>query len=88
MVQLLTTKHIKYLSGPAGRPADPQGNWSVVGNFPGKATLLLAKDETIIAIPITDIRKVGSYDLNKTIEAIKKIKNKKDLEKEKKRGKT
>ena len=75
------------MSGPAGRPADPKVNLSVVGNFPGKAMLLLAKDETIVAVPITDVRKVGSYDLNKTIEAIKRVKNKEDLEREKKRGK-
>ena len=87
IVQLLTTKNITYLSGPPGRPADPQGNWSVVGNLPGKAQLLLAKDETLIAVSIMDVRKVGSYNLDKAIESIKKVRSKKDLLRETTRGK-
>ena len=83
IVQILTTKNVKYLSGPSGRPADPLGNWSVIGNLPGKATLLLAKDETVIAVPIIDVRKVASYDLQKAIDAVKKVKNRSDIEKEK-----
>ena len=81
IVQLTTTRNIKFLSGPPGRPAKPTGSWSVVGNLPG-AKLMIAKDETIVIIPITDVRKVGSYDLNKSIEDIKKIRTRADLEKQ------
>ena len=46
--------------------------------------LLLAKDETIIQIPVEDVIKVAAYDLNKVIENIKKVKSTADLEKLKK----
>ena len=78
IVQLLTTRNIRFLSGPPGRPAKPVGSWSVVGNLPG-AKLMIAKDETIAVIPVIDVRKIGSYDLEKAIEDVKKVKTRADL---------
>ena len=85
IVQLLTTKNVKFLSGPSGRPANPDGNWSVVGNLPGKGQLVVAKDDTIVSIPITDVKLVARYDPANIINNVKKIRSKKDLE-EYKRG--
>jgi hypothetical protein len=73
IVQLVTTRNITFLSGPPGRPAKPQGNWSIVANLPN-GRLLLAKDETIAAVPLTDVRKVGGYDLDKAIKSLKETK--------------
>jgi hypothetical protein len=80
-IKLITTKNIKFVSGPPRRPADPDGIWSVIGNLPGEAVLLAAKDETVIAVPITDIKKVGSFDTDKYMEQIRvarKLKENKD----------
>lgn len=43
-----------------------------MGNLPN-GRLLLAKDETIAAVPLTDVRKVGTYDLDKAIASLKEI---------------
>ena len=79
LVTILTTKNIKFLSGPMGRPADPKGVWTIVGNL-NKFNLVIAKDETIAVIPLPDVRKIASYDINKMVKTIKSVKSKKDLE--------
>lgn len=68
MVHILTTKGIRYLSGPQGVPANPNGNWSIVGFIEEDA--ILAKDNTLVRAPLSDIRKVGSYDLDKIINKV------------------
>ena len=68
IVHILTTKGIKYVSGPAGSPANPNGNWSIIGFIENDA--ILAKDSTIVRAPLSDIRKVGSYDLDKIMNKI------------------
>ena len=68
IVHILTTKGIRYVSGPPGSPANPNGNWSIIG-FIDK-DVLLAKDSTIARVPLSDIRRVGSYDLDKVIDKI------------------
>ena len=82
IVKIRSIKRVTWVSGPAARPAGPKGNWSVMGNI--GQILLLAKDETIIQIPVEDVIKVAAYDLNKVIENIKKVKSTADLEKLKK----
>ncbi len=72
VVQILTTKHIKFVSGPKNRPASPHGNWSVVGFV--KSDLMLAKDSTIVLAPVDSVRKVASYDLEGFLEKIKSSK--------------
>jgi hypothetical protein len=62
----MTTKGVKYLSGPSGLPANPNGNWSIVGFIESDA--MLAKDSTIIRIPLSDIKKIGSYSINSIID--------------------
>jgi hypothetical protein len=69
VVQILTVKHVKFVSGPKNRPASPHGNWSVVGFI--KSDLMLAKDSTIALVPIDSVRKVASYDLNGFLKKIK-----------------
>jgi hypothetical protein len=80
LVVLKTIKNVKWMSGPAGRPARPKGNWVVVCGVEGDK-LLIAKDETVIKIPAADVMLVGSYDTQMTIEAIKKVKTLEDLKK-------
>lgn len=75
-IKLITTKNINFVSGPPRRPADPDGIWSVVGNLPGRASVIAAKDETIIVVPITDIRKVGRFDTDTYLRKIKEVKRK------------
>jgi hypothetical protein len=83
IVQLITTQNVKFMSGPAGQKPDPNYYWSIVG-FVGD-DVILAKESTIIRVPTTDIRRVGTYsvdhlmnrlaDVNKTnyIDAIEHV---------------
>jgi len=77
VVRLLTVRNIRFVSGPAGRITSPQGEWSVVGFVDGEA--LLAKQTTIIRVPVTDITIVARYDLSQLSEQFKNVSNKIDM---------
>ena len=85
-MQILTTRNIEFVSGPSGRPANPNGYWSVVGNIRGRARLMLAKDETIVVIPIHDVKKIANFGIQDAIDGIRRVRTRKDL-KELKGGK-
>ena len=68
IVQIITTKNIRYLSGPTGMTTDPHGNWSVVGFI--KADALVAKDSTLVRVPVVDLRKVASMSTVKFYDEI------------------
>ena len=68
IVQIVTTKKIKYLSGPEGHSTDPHGNWSIVG-FVGPEAVL-AKENTLVRIPLSDIKKVASYSMDGFLEQL------------------
>lgn len=83
IVQIITTKRIKFLSGPKGRSVSPHGNWSIVGFI--KAEAIIAKQNTIVKIPVTDIRRTQIYNLKHVWERLKqagKPRNKIDVVKE------
>ena len=77
VVRILTIKNIKWVSGPAGRPASPQGEWSVSGA--NGSLLLLAKDETIIQIPYNDVAVVAEYDIQRVINNVRKVRQMSDI---------
>lgn len=60
IVRIISTKNIKFLSGPPGKKPVPHGDWSVVG-FVG-SDVLIAKDETLVRAPFNAIVKVGSFN--------------------------
>ena len=68
IVQIITTKQIKYLSGPQGHASGPNGNWSIVG-FVGNDAIL-AKESTLVRVPLTDIRQVGGYNIDKLLDRL------------------
>lgn len=70
IVQIITTKGIKYVSGPPGQPSNPNGNWSIVGFIDGEA--LIAKDSTLAKVPIKDLRKIGTLDIDHILQEISK----------------
>lgn len=78
LVVIKTVKNIKYLSGPSGRPAKPQGVWVIIHVFDDK-TVFLGKDETVIRIPIDDIDRVARYDINTVIDKLKNTRRMDDL---------
>lgn len=78
LVKIRTIENVKWLSGPAGRPASPQGNWSVVAGI-GKDTLILSKDETVIQIPATDVLKIADYSAESVVKRIKSIRSMEDI---------
>jgi hypothetical protein len=73
IVVLKTIEHVKWVSGPAGRPATPKGQW-IVTAVSQNDMVVLSKDETIIQIPIGDVIMVAEYDLDNVIKKIKDIK--------------
>ncbi len=73
IVLLKTQKNIRWVSGPAGRPATPKGQW-VVTAVSQNNMVVLSKDETIIQVPIDDVILIAEYDLRKVIDRIKGIK--------------
>jgi hypothetical protein len=68
IVQIITTKQIKFLSGPEGHAANPHGNWSIVGFVGSEA--VLSKENTLVKIPLSDIRRVASYSVDKFMEQL------------------
>lgn len=62
IVQIVTTKGIKYLSGPAGQATDPHGHWSIVG-FVG-TDAIISKESTLVRVPLSDIRKIAEYNVD------------------------
>lgn len=60
IVRILSTKNIKFLSGPPGNPASPQGEWSVVGFV--ATDVIIAKDQTIVRAPLSAVTKIASYN--------------------------
>lgn len=73
IVVLKTIENVKWVSGPAGRPATPKGQW-IVTAVSQNNMVVLSKDETIIQIPIDDVTIVAEYDLSRVIKKIKDIK--------------
>jgi len=79
LVKLRTAKHVSYLSGPAGRPASPDGNWIVVARVADTNFLVCCKEGTTIQVPGDDVVKVADYNLQVGLDALKGIKFKSDL---------
>ncbi len=71
VVRILRVDNVKYLSGPPGRAASPKGEWSVVAFVEDEA--LLAKQSTIIRIPLPDIVRVAEYDLALFADRLKNV---------------
>lgn len=70
IVQIITTKRIKYLSGQSGQSPSPHGNWSIVGFIESDA--MIAKESTLVRVPISDIRKVASLNISSFEEILSK----------------
>jgi hypothetical protein len=70
IVKIKTIKNVNWVSGPAGRPASPKGNWSVMAAVDDD--YMIVKDQTVIRIPKNDVALVIEYDLDKAIDSIKK----------------
>ena len=68
IVQIITTKSIKYLSGPEGHVTSPHGKWSIVG-FVGP-DIIIAKENTLVRVPRKDVRRVANYDLDALFKKI------------------
>lgn len=68
IVQILTTKRIRYLSGPEGHTTNPNGNWSIVGFVGSEA--VLSKENTLVRVPLSDIQKVASYSVDRFVEQL------------------
>lgn len=79
VVVLKTTENVRWVSGPAGRPASPKGHWSVVAGL-ADGILMLSKDETVIQIPEKDVTKILDYNIEGILHNIRKVRNLNDLE--------
>jgi len=69
IVRLLRIDKVKYMSGPRGRAASPKGEWSIVGFVDGEA--VVAKQGTIIRIPVGDIVRIAEYSKDELFTKLK-----------------
>ena len=69
VVRLIHTRRIKYLSGPSERATAPKGEWSIVGFVERDA--VLAKQSTIIRVPVEDIERIAEYDKKVLVDKLK-----------------
>jgi hypothetical protein len=76
IVRIISAREIKFVSGPRGNPATPQGDWSVVG-FVG-SDVIITKDSTVVRAPLGSVKLIASYDVENYIK--KKQLEKKDGE--------
>jgi hypothetical protein len=76
-VRILTTKNVKYLSAPTTDPVSPHGIWSVATIIPvaDSYDLLLVRQNATIRIPVGDVLKIVSYDLNTVISPLGNLSN-------------
>lgn len=74
VVQLKTATRVKYLSGPRGYVTSPQGNWTVVSVVDND--VILAKDTTLIRVPVSDVRVIAIYSIDSAMDNIMNIGNK------------
>lgn len=68
IVTISTTKRIRFLSGPPNSAANPQGQWSIIGFVGSEA--VLAKESTIVRVPLTDIKPVARYNLDQFLQKL------------------
>ena len=71
IVRLIHTRRVKYLSGPSERAASPKGEWSIVGFVERDA--VLAKQSTIIRVPVGDIERIAEYDKKVLVDKLKNV---------------
>jgi hypothetical protein len=72
LVKIKTIKNVRWVSGPSGRAARPDGAWTVVGgSYNGQITL--AKDQTVVMIPEDDVVKIADYNVSNVLEKVKAI---------------
>lgn len=69
VVRLIHTRRVKYLSGPSERATAPKGEWSIVGFVERDA--VLAKQSTIIRVPVGDIERIAEYDKKVLVDKLK-----------------
>lgn len=68
LVQIITVANVRWLSGPKGTKPSPHGYWSI-SHFIG-SDAIIAKDGTLVRIPVSDIRRVGSMTLNHVFQQL------------------
>lgn len=68
LVQIKTVENVKWLSGPKGTKPSPHGVWSISHFLGGDA--IIAKDGTLVRIPVSDIQRVGTLTLNRVYEQL------------------
>jgi hypothetical protein len=68
VIQIITTRRIRYLSAPSGSASSPQGDWNVIGMI--ENDVIAAKNDTMVRVPLADVRKVGSYNLDAFLEQL------------------
>jgi len=60
IVHIVTTKNVRYVSGPPGAIPNPNQNWTVAGNI--GTDLLLTAGGVVTRVPVSDVRKIADYN--------------------------
>lgn len=76
VVQIVRQDHVSYLSAPQGAAAKPDGHWTITGFIGDDA--LISKQDTVIRIPVADIRPIAKYDLDNFEKKLRGTRGKKE----------
>lgn len=75
-VYILTTKNVEWRCDSPGVSTDPSGVWSIVATMPSNGHLLIQKDNALVRIPASDVRRVANYDVETVFEKLEDINKK------------
>lgn len=76
VVQILTTRRVKWRCDIPGTKTDPNGNWTIVYTIPQSGELMIQKGTAMARIPASDVKKIANYDVESVFEKIDAINNK------------
>ena len=63
LIQIITSKNVKYLSAVKDKVPSPHGNWSIVGFVGGD--VIISRDKAIVRLPVSDVKLVGKWEPSK-----------------------
>lgn len=70
LVQITTTRHVKWMMDLPGNVPDPNGIWSIVCSYPQNGMLLIQKASALARIPAADVKKVANYEVESVFDKL------------------
>ena len=70
LVQITTTRRVKWMIDTPGNTPDPNGIWSIVCSYPSSGLLLIQKGTALARIPASDIKRIANYNIINVFDKI------------------